>query len=256
MPFVNNKGVKIHYVVEGQGSPIIMLHGAPGSHREWDTYIDSLKDKFKLIAVDFRGNGESDKPHESEAYLTKNFTSDIIAILDDLKIEKAHCWGYSFGGFIAFCLSRDYPERFHGFIIGGIHPQGLSKKLSDQISKVRELYKGGIEGIIKDIEGRGETLTAESKRVFQEMDFEAMVAWMSSEDLYCKVDEHLPELDISFLLYAGEKDEWEAYPHLLETSKKMKNVETVFFENRGHSIEKELVLPHALEFLKNIENQS
>ena len=80
MSFANNNGVKIYYVVEGQGPSIIMLHGGPGSHKEWSTYIKSLREKYQLIAVDMRGNGQSDKPHDPEAYLTRNFTSDIIAI--------------------------------------------------------------------------------------------------------------------------------------------------------------------------------
>ncbi|MCG3220652.1 MAG: alpha/beta hydrolase [Candidatus Heimdallarchaeota archaeon] len=254
MPYVDNKGVKIHYIIEGEGPPIVMLHGGPGSHKEWSPYIDSLKDKYKLIALDFRGNGESNKPHESEAYLTKEFTSDIIAVLDDLIIEKAHCWGYSLGGHIAFCLSRDYPERFHSFIIGGAHPQELTKESSERINQVRENLKGGIDGIIAHLKERGEDITPESEKVLMEMDIESMIAWLSSEDLYCKVDEHLPNLDIPFLFYAGEKDEWNPYPYLLETSRKMKNAKTILFEEKGHGVQsaKELVLPHVVEFLEKI----
>ena len=208
MPFVENKGVKIHYIIEGEGPSIVMLHGGPGSHKEWNTYINFLKEKYQLIAVDMRGNGESDKPHDSEAYLTRNFTSDIIAILNNLEIEKAHCWGYSYGGHIAFCLSRDYPERFHSFIIGGAYPQELAKESADRIKQSKENLKGGFEGILNHMKEIGEDLTTESERIFREMDFEAMIAWLSSEDLYCKVDEHLPKLDLPFLFYAGEKDEW------------------------------------------------
>ncbi len=83
-----------------------------------------------------------------------------------------------------------------------------------------------------------------------------MIAWLSSEDLYCKVDEHLPKLDLPFLFYAGEKDEWNPYPQLLETSKRMTNAKAILFEDIGHEIQsaKELLLPHILEFLENIKS--
>ena len=101
----------------------------------------------------------------------------------------------------------------------------------------------------------GEILTPESERIFREMDFEAMIAWLSSEDLYCRVDEHLPKLDLPFLFYAGEKDEWNPYPYLRETSEKMTNAKIILFEDKGHEIQsaKELVLHHVLEFLENVE---
>jgi pimeloyl-ACP methyl ester carboxylesterase len=255
MPFVDNKGIKIHYVVEGQGPSIVMLHGGPGSHKEWYVadHVNSLKNKYQLILVDLRGNGQSDKPHDSKSYLTKNFTSDIIAVLDDLKIEKAHCWGYSLGGYLAFCLSRDYPKRFHSFIIGGSHPQGLTKVVIALLKHIREKLKDGADGLIALSKESGEEISPEYEKSMR-ADFKAINAWCHSEDIFCKVDEHLPKLDIPFLFYAGENDRWNPYPHLVEISKEMKNAKTILFENKGHEVQfvKGLVLPHVLEFLENL----
>ena len=257
MPFVNNKGIKIYYVIEGQGIPMVMLHGGPGSHHEWYAcnHVNSLKDKYQLILIDLRGNGQSDKPHESKAYLTKNFTSDIIAVLDDLKIEKAHCWGYSLGGYLAFCLSRDYPKRFHSFIIGGAHPRGLTKEVLEILKRVQEVLKDGADGLIAHLKERGDDITPDSEKVFRAMDYKAIIAWTNSKDLFCKVDEHLPELDLPFLFYAGEEDEWNPYPYLVEISKEMKKAEAILFENKGHDVQfvEGLVLPHVIEFLRYIK---
>lgn len=57
MPFVNNNGIKIYYIVEGKGPSIVMLHGGPGSHQEWYSYVNLLKDKYQLILLDLRGMG-------------------------------------------------------------------------------------------------------------------------------------------------------------------------------------------------------
>lgn len=256
MPIVNNKGIKIHYVVEEQGPSIVMLHGGPGSHQEWyaANHVSTLKEKYQLILVDLRGNGASDKPHDSELYSTKHFTSDIIAVLDDLKVDKAHCWGYSLGGYLAFCLSRDYPERFLSYIIGGAQPEELAEETKKLQNHIREKMKKGADGLIDLVKGRGDKVTPEVEQQFRAFDYEAINAWMNSEDLFARVDEHLPELDEPFLLYAGEKDEWNPYPHLLETSKKMKNAKVILFENQGHNVQfiPGVVLPHVIEFLEKI----
>ena len=254
MPFVNNKGVNIYYVVEGQGEPMIMIHGGPGTHQEWNGYVQYLKDKYQLIRFDLRGNGQSDKPHDPEAYRTTNYTADIIAVLDELNIDKVHCWGYSLGGYLAFCLSRDYPERFLSYIIGGNQPQEPTGEVKEYRKTLDEKIRKGADGLLEIIKERGDIVTPEAEQHIRSWDFDAIIAWTDSPDLFTKVDEHLPELEEPFLFYAGEKDEWNPYPQLLETSKKMKNAKAILFEGEGHTVQfkPNLILPIVLEFLGNL----
>ncbi|MCG3227420.1 MAG: alpha/beta hydrolase [Candidatus Heimdallarchaeota archaeon] len=257
MPFVNNQGVKIFYTIVGQGTPIVLLHGGPGSHQEWYAcnHVHTLMESYQVILIDLRGNGQSDKPHDSKSYLTKKITSDIIAVLDELKIESAHCWGYSLGGYLAFCLSRDYPERFYSYIIGGAQPKGLTKEVKEFQNSIREKMKDGADGLIAIVKEKGEEVTPEAEKGFRAMDYEAINAWMNSADLFSRVDEHLPELEEPFLFYAGEKDEWNPYPQLLETRNEMKNATAILFEDMGHEVQfiEGVVLPYVLKFLNNIE---
>ncbi len=71
MPYASNQGVHIYYEVEGQGAPLVMAHGmgAGGDLNAWRRtgYTDALKDEFQLILFDFRGHGQSDRPHEVSA---------------------------------------------------------------------------------------------------------------------------------------------------------------------------------------------
>lgn len=256
MPFVNNNGVKIYYVVDGKGEPIVMLHGGPGDHKEWNDYVNLLKDKYQLIRLDLRGNGRSDKPHDSPSYSTKNFTSDVIAVLNELKITKAICWGYSYGAFLVFCLSRDYPERFHSFIIGGMHASGLTKETQQMLQSARERLKDGADGLISLLKEKGDDITSEDEQKFRSWDYVAINKWLANEEQFCKVDDHLPNLDHNFLLYAGENDEWNPYPHLEEISKKMKKAKAILFENYGHEVHSvtKVILPHILEFLEKTKN--
>ena len=257
MPVVENNGINIFYEVEGEGTPIVLIHGGFGNHQEWHigNYINVLKNSYKLILIDLRGHGQSDKSHEIKDYSTFNFCSDIIAVMDELEIEKAHCWGYSLGGYIAFGLSKYYPRRFLSFIIGGAYPQGFTGKALHVQKHIRELLKNDADGLIALSKERGDVITLEYEQMIRSMDFKAINAWVNSEDLFTKIDEHLPELETPFLLYAGEKDQFEPCPFLEEISEKMKNAKAIMFSERGHEVHfiEGIVLPYALNFLKELQ---
>lgn len=100
MPFANNQGVRIHYEVEGKGPPLVLLHGLGGSLEMWydSGYEKPLKNDYQLILIDVRGHGASDKQHDPKSYELELLVSDVVVVLDDLNINKAHFLGYSMGG--------------------------------------------------------------------------------------------------------------------------------------------------------------
>jgi len=111
--FINSDGTMIHYTDEGKGTPVILIHGfAVNIDLNWRKtgVIDYLKKDFRVISIDLRGHGLSEKPHSPNEYGIK-MAKDIINIMNNLKIEKAHIVGYSLGGFIAIKLATLYPER-------------------------------------------------------------------------------------------------------------------------------------------------
>jgi pimeloyl-ACP methyl ester carboxylesterase len=78
-----------------------------------------LRPKHRLILLDTRGHGQSDKPHDPQAYTPAKFAADITAVLADVGVTTAYYWGYSQGGWIGFALARHAPERITAFVIGG-----------------------------------------------------------------------------------------------------------------------------------------
>jgi pimeloyl-ACP methyl ester carboxylesterase len=92
--------VHVHYEVEGEGPPIVLQHGFTDSLRTWYElgYVDALKQDYRLILVDARGHGSSDKPHEPQAYKPECYAADVVSVLTDLGISRAHFFGYSMGG--------------------------------------------------------------------------------------------------------------------------------------------------------------
>jgi pimeloyl-ACP methyl ester carboxylesterase len=102
----------------------VLQHGFTDSLESWYEfgYVSALKPDYRLILLDARGHGGSEKPHEPAAYEDQLNVADILAVLDTLHIATAHFFGYSMGGWIGFALAKYAPERVSSLIIGGRHP--------------------------------------------------------------------------------------------------------------------------------------
>ena len=122
MPIVDSDGCKIFYELEGEGYPLFIHHGLGGSIKSWrdEGYIAPLSERFSLIMIHARGHGESDRPRNPEAYSGKLMAGDVVAVLEDTGVEKAHFFGYSMGGRVGLALCKYAPSRFSSMIIGGM----------------------------------------------------------------------------------------------------------------------------------------
>ena len=115
-------GVKIHYVVEGTGEPVILIHGLYSSAMmNWNApgITAELAKHHRVIALDCRGHGQSGKPDAEGAYGT-NMVEDVVRLMDHLHIAKAQIVGYSMGGMIAMKLEATHPDRVSGIVLGGM----------------------------------------------------------------------------------------------------------------------------------------
>jgi len=121
VPHFDSGGLRIHYRVEGRGPPLLMIHGFTSSSRTWYEmgWVEALSDQFRLLLVDCRGRGQSEKPHNPEAYGREHLLGDCVGLLDYLGIDKACLMGYSMGGTITLHLLFEHPNRFYSAVIGG-----------------------------------------------------------------------------------------------------------------------------------------
>jgi pimeloyl-ACP methyl ester carboxylesterase len=107
------QGIRMHYTDEGQGAPLVLLHGlAIPAHAQWRRggHVDALAKSFRVITMDLRGHGRSDAPQEPAQYGAQ-MVEDVVQLLDHLGIDKAHVAGYSLGGLITLKLTALHPER-------------------------------------------------------------------------------------------------------------------------------------------------
>jgi pimeloyl-ACP methyl ester carboxylesterase len=123
MPFFDSDGLKIHYEDRGSGDPAVLVHGfASNAKNNWGVtgWLDLLARDHRVVALDCRGHGLSDKPHERAAYTATSMEDDVIALMDHAAIGRTLLMGYSMGGRISMGMLVRYPERFRAVVLGGI----------------------------------------------------------------------------------------------------------------------------------------
>jgi pimeloyl-ACP methyl ester carboxylesterase len=124
MPSFNNGAVEIAYLDEGEGEPIVLVHGfASTKNVNWvyPTWVSELKKNGRrVIALDNRGHGDPSKLYDSEQYHIGIMAGDVGALMDHLQIERADIMGYSLGGRMTAWLAQSQPQRLRSAIFGGI----------------------------------------------------------------------------------------------------------------------------------------
>ena len=210
MPFASNQGAKIYYEVEGQGSPIILAHGATGNISFWTGYgfVDRLKDKYSVILFDARGHGKSDKPHETERYDYRLMVGDVIAVMDSVGVTRTHYWGYSMGGFVGFGLAKHFPERLLTLIIGGQTPYAKNKNEPSPLLKVfRRGVQEGMEAVIDGMRIELGTITPQYEERLRGLDPQAMVALLEyTQYQRPSLENDALQIELPCLFYAGDAD--------------------------------------------------
>jgi 3-oxoadipate enol-lactonase len=140
-------GTKIAYQVRGEGQPLVLLAGQSNNHTWWDPILPDFGGR-RLITLDWRGTGDSDKP--DEPYSTRGFAQDVIAVLDALGLDRADIYGTSMGGRVAQWLAIDAPDRVGKLVLGCTSPgaehgyersQEIRKALADPARSDRVLLE-------------------------------------------------------------------------------------------------------------------
>ena len=120
MPHAQAKdGTRLHYEEAGSGTPLIFIHEFAGDHRSWEPQMRFFSRYFRCITYAARGFAPSEVPEDPARYSQAHARDDVIAVLDHLKIERAHVVGLSMGGFAALHAGITYPQRARSLVIAG-----------------------------------------------------------------------------------------------------------------------------------------
>jgi len=141
MPEFDSDGVRIAYEVSGNGPSIVLIHGfATNAESNWGRmgWIRKLTQAGRrVITLDCRGHGASDKPHDPEAYAGMQMPDDVVRLLDHLDVGRADLMGYSMGAQIGTLLLTQSSGRFRCAVLGGIGA-GIMRDLSLRSGRIAD----------------------------------------------------------------------------------------------------------------------
>lgn len=252
MPYAMNQGVRIHYRVEGEGSPLVLQHGYTWNMDGWrqSGYVEPLKSHYRLVLLDARGHGASDKPHDPDAYRLPLKVGDVVAVLDALDLPSAHFWGYSMGGWIGWGMAKYAPERVQALIIGGAHPYERTTPAASRLDGSDP--RAFVEALTRRLGFEFSTLPAAKQAEFLDNDFRALAADQLDRP---PLDDMLPAMRMPCFLYGGAADS--VTPRMQECVQHLPNASFVSFPGLNHPEafwRGDVVLPAVMKFLHGVRD--
>jgi len=157
--YANTKeNIRLYYEETGQGTPILFVHEFGGDHRSWEAQMRYFGRRYRCIAYNARGYPPSDVPQDAAAYSYRTFLNDAVAMLDHLKIAKAHIVGLSMGGYTALQLGLNHPDRALSLTLAGTG-SGSERAYTEEHRKrsleVAALYESAGAAEVARTYGRG-----------------------------------------------------------------------------------------------------
>lgn len=159
--FIDANGVLIYYMEIGQGNPLVILHGGPGaSHQYFLPYLLPLARSNRVIFIDERGSGKSERLEDASQYTVENMVEDVEAVRQALKLGKIDLLGHSYGGVLAQAYALKYQQNLNHLILCSTFystrelnevfvrmKEKMPAKLRDQINKMEKegLYGHGMD---------------------------------------------------------------------------------------------------------------
>ena len=148
MPFARtDDGVKLYYEETGAGAPIVFVHEFAADHRSWEMQMRHFGQRYRCVTYSARGYPPSDVPEKPESYSQNRATDDILAVMDHLKIDKAHVVGLSMGGFATLHFGFRHPTRALSLVVAGV---GYGAEKEQQAK-----FKGEVEVVAKSLLSEG-----------------------------------------------------------------------------------------------------
>ncbi|WP_128291708.1 alpha/beta fold hydrolase [Afifella aestuarii] len=247
--FETSDGVAIAYLDQGEGEPLLLIHGFASSHRvNWQStgWVSAFNEAgYRVIAPDNRGHGWSDAPHSADAYGMDRMARDMLELLDHLGLERALMMGYSMGARIAAHLAVAAPEKVEALVIGG-----LGDQLIQGFGEADDVAAGMRAASMDEVVGE----TAKGFRVFAEQtgsDLLALAACMEAgrENL---TPDMLGKLTMPVLIVVGSEDEVAGDPEAL--AKLIPGAETAIIPRRDHmrAVGDKATKAAVLEFLERL----
>ena len=231
------------YEDQGNGTAVLFIHGHPFNRTMWAPQILALRERYRVVAPDLRGYGESSARQQSPVTL-EEFAEDMVDLLDALNIEKAHVVGLSMGGQIAMELGRRFPERILGMVLAATSPEAETEAgvIQRNLLAERILSDGmallGCEMLPKLLGRRAMTLLPETAATVYRMICltapEAAAAAVRGRALRRDYREALQDFSFPCLIVVGDEDVFTSVAQTKVMSEMIPHSRLEVFNSVGH----------------------
>ena len=139
--YITSNGIQLHYVTQGDGLLMLMLHGFPEFWYSWRHQIREFAKDYKVVALDLRGYNDSDKPSALSAYRVSELMLDVAGVIKGLGYQSCTLVGHDWGGAIAWSFAYNYPELLERLIVLNIpHPAKFAEGLKTPQQLLKSWY--------------------------------------------------------------------------------------------------------------------
>jgi len=206
-------GHEINYDDEGQGIPVLFIHGFPLDHTLWSQQLDGLASRARCITPDLRGFGGSGR---KGPFSMDQYADDLVCLLDHLGIQRAVVTGLSMGGYVALALWRRHPERVRALVLADTRAtsddEGALEKRREMLRAAHETGPKVVgermqEGMVgRSTRDRSPEVVIEVRRIMDRAPMEGIVG--AIEAMMARPDStpDLPGIDVPTLIIVGEED--------------------------------------------------
>jgi pimeloyl-ACP methyl ester carboxylesterase len=263
MPHATNAvdGVRTYFEESGGAGPPVLFYTGfadPLEVAKASRLARALSAEYRLVFADHRGQGASDKPRDSGAYALTTRVADAVAVLDELKIERAHFLGASWGARLGYALGEHAPERLRSLVLCGNQPYewNLESPTAHAVAAaIAASGEGGMKGFVETFESELGYRFPEPERTWtlEKNDPAALEAAWRSAQVEGRVSQDLSRWRVPCLICVGEADEM----HDDAKSAAAEIPGARFVSLAGHSHisafyeADDLLLPHVLELLRS-----
>ena len=232
----------MNFKVEGNGRPLVFIHGLSDSLLYWEFLASYLKSDYQIIRMDLRGHGES--------YLGNDevnidlYVDDLKNLLDDINLDKVDLIGFSLGGAVALDFSLKYPENVSSLVL-----MSSFSKSDEYLTNIFTQFKDALKNSFEDFYDLilpmvlcPEVIDDNREALDQIREFASKTA---NTDAYIKavdacmefdVDDSLSKIEVPTLVMSGKYDEISLLTSQRQLQKKIKNSELIVFDNVKHNL--------------------
>lgn len=244
--FIDINGLRVHYRDEGQGEPVLLLHGVLSSLHTWDGWVEELKADYRLIRLDMPGFGLTGPPNFE--YSVDNSMHFFKTFVDELGLERFNVAGNSLGGYMAWNFAVRWPERIDRMIL--LDPVGYPAELPFALEMFNAPVLGAfatsvtprwfVEDSVRDVYGDQSKVTDELVNRYYDLmlrpnNREAAKMVLAMMEQHKRDFPHLiREIKTTTLLMWGDKDDWVPVSQIELWKRDLPSLQLILYQGVGH----------------------